>query len=234
MTSYNLVVANAGYRILALRAWLPGAFTVIQDSKATTYRPGEVFMVAADTCIPKMGQEGAQIPCRECDSQRQCLPVSIASVPARGLRVGLRLLPHDPAGSWLSLFPLVLRQHALQRVRLVFWDVSPDERLRRHRSLSALASLQRFDLHAVGSHYKVHVDVTALSLDEVLGVFDLSPVSFAKGEGLRPGMRKAPGGKVPTPSRIRSRCRLQRPTQRFGCAFRSRCLEADLVHFCRQ
>ena len=41
---------------------LAGAFTVIQDSKATTYRPGEVFKVAAGHVhSEEVGPEGAQI-----------------------------------------------------------------------------------------------------------------------------------------------------------------------------
>lgn len=41
---------------------LAGAFTVIQDSKSTTYRPGEVFMVAAGHVhSEEVGPEGAQI-----------------------------------------------------------------------------------------------------------------------------------------------------------------------------
>jgi quercetin dioxygenase-like cupin family protein len=41
---------------------LAGAFTVIQDSKSTTYQPGEVLMVAAGRVhSEEVGTEGAQI-----------------------------------------------------------------------------------------------------------------------------------------------------------------------------
>ena len=41
---------------------LSGAFTVIQDGKSTTYRPGEVFTVAAGHAhSEEVGTEGAQI-----------------------------------------------------------------------------------------------------------------------------------------------------------------------------
>jgi quercetin dioxygenase-like cupin family protein len=41
---------------------LAGAFTVVQDTKSTTYRPGEVFMVAAGRVhSEEVGPEGAQI-----------------------------------------------------------------------------------------------------------------------------------------------------------------------------
>lgn len=41
---------------------LAGAFTVIQDGETTTYRPGEVFMVAAGRVhSEEVGPEGAQI-----------------------------------------------------------------------------------------------------------------------------------------------------------------------------
>lgn len=41
---------------------LAGAFTVIQDQKPTTYRPGEIFAVPAG-CVhsEEVGAEGAQI-----------------------------------------------------------------------------------------------------------------------------------------------------------------------------
>ena len=41
---------------------LAGAFTVIQESKSTTYRPGEVFTVeAGQVHSEEVGMEGAQI-----------------------------------------------------------------------------------------------------------------------------------------------------------------------------
>jgi quercetin dioxygenase-like cupin family protein len=41
---------------------LAGAFTVIEESKSTTYRPGEVFTVAAGRVhSEEVGKEGAQI-----------------------------------------------------------------------------------------------------------------------------------------------------------------------------
>jgi quercetin dioxygenase-like cupin family protein len=41
---------------------LTGAFTVIQDTNATTYRPGEVFMVPAGSVhCEQVGPEGTEI-----------------------------------------------------------------------------------------------------------------------------------------------------------------------------
>ncbi|MFM9845992.1 MAG: hypothetical protein ACKVP3_02390 [Hyphomicrobiaceae bacterium] len=56
--------ANDGHgHAFAIRGLvLAGAFTVIQGSKPTTYRPGEVFMVAAGHVhSEEVGPEGAQI-----------------------------------------------------------------------------------------------------------------------------------------------------------------------------
>jgi hypothetical protein len=62
--SVGLRLANEGHgHPYAVRGIvLAGAFTVIQDNKSMTYRPGEVFMVAAGKVhSEEVGIEGTQI-----------------------------------------------------------------------------------------------------------------------------------------------------------------------------